>query len=88
MASAITAKIQQRAALRRAAMQEEQAEKYYIKKPTGTFVGQWKGFKSSGKGIVAYKGREYEVKILASKYAKKNQQVSLILTKEGNFASW
>lgn len=88
MASALENSIRERAQLRRALTQESSADSYYIKKPTGSFVGQWKGFTSSGKGIVAYKGREYEVKILASKYAKQNQQVSLTLTKEGNFASW
>lgn len=88
MASALEDSIRERAQLRRALNQEETADKYYIKKPTGSFVGNWIGFTSSGRGIVAYKGREYEVKVLANTYARKNQKVNLTLTKEGNFAAW
>ena len=88
MASSLENSIRERAQLQRALTQESGADAFYIKKPTGSFVGQWKGFTSSGKGIVSYKGREYEVQVLASKYARKNQKVSLTLTKEGNFASW
>lgn len=88
MASQLENSIRERAQLRRALTQEAGADNFYVKKPTGSFVGQWKGFDSSGKGIVAYKGREYKVTPLASKYARKNQEVSLTLTDEGNFASW
>lgn len=88
MASPLAESIRQRAEAQRVLSQETNADKFYVKKPIGTFVGQWVGFKSNGKGVVSYKGREYEVEILTSTYAKKNQSVQLSLTDDGNFANW
>lgn len=88
MISSLTGAIRSRAQAQRILAQESSADSYYTKKPIGSFVGQWIGFKSNGVGLVSYKGRSYEVKVLAGTYAKKNQKVSLTLTEEGNFAAW
>lgn len=88
MASSLAESIRQRAEAQRVLSQEASADKFYVQKPIGTFVGQWVGFKSNGKGIVSYKGREYEVEILTTSYARKNQRVQLTLTEDGNFANW
>lgn len=88
MAGEIVSSIKARAQARRIIAQEEAAEKYYTKKPNGSFIGQWIGFASNGAGLVSYKGRVYEVKVLSKSYAKKYQKVSLTLTGDGNFAAW
>lgn len=88
MASNLTASIKARAEAQRILAQESSIDDYYVKKPIGSFVGQWVGFDDSGVGLVSYKGRVYQVKVLTNSYAKLNQKVSLTLTKEGNFAAW
>ena len=87
-ASSLEQIVQSRAEVNRVLSQESSASQVYVKKPIGTFTGYWKGFNSSGAGLVSYKGRQYEVTILTDTYAKLDQAVTLTLTKEGNFANW
>lgn len=86
--SALEELIQSKAEVNRVLAQESAALQTYVKKPVGTFTGYWKGFTDSGKGLVSYKGRQYEVVILTDTYAKLDQPVTLTLTSEGNFANW
>jgi hypothetical protein len=87
-ASDLEQAVRSRAELNRVLAQENLADQTYVKKPIGTFTGNWKGFTDSGAGLVSYKGRQYEVTILANSYARLDQQVTLTLTEDGNYAVW
>jgi hypothetical protein len=88
MANQLALDLAKRAQSQRILAQEAHADKYYVRKPIGPVVGQWYEFKENGTGLVSYKGKIYEAKILAKDYARKNQKVLLTLTEEGNFVSW
>lgn len=86
--SALEEQVQSKAEVNRVLNQESTASQAYVKKPIGTFTGYWKGFTDGGRGLVSYKGRQYEVTILTDTYAKLDQPVTLTLTNEGNFVNW
>lgn len=51
-------------------------------------IGFWRGYAANGMGLVDYRGKTYECRVLARKCKRYGAKVNLRRTPAGNFVNW